>query len=143
MLRYNGYLIVTEPDYKEAASKGEIVDDLWCQVYDENDTELKQMLGDFNIVRMANFNKSSAEAIETAIMEVVEEDMNSFELARKINELDRMKALFTNAAEYIAESVGEIEAAKVLKESIGMTDEEMGDIFGRPQEDIEEGMKMM
>lgn len=143
MFKYNGYVIVTEPDYKAETAQGKVVDDLWCQVYDEKDTDQKQMLGDFNLVRGASYNKSSTEAIEKAIMEVVEEDQAAFELVRKTNELDRLKVLFTNAAEYITESVGQNEAEKVLRESIGMTDEEMEDIFGNTQDDIEEGMKMM
>lgn len=142
MFKYNGYLIVTEPDYKAETAQGRVVDDLWCQVYDENDVEQKQMLGDFNLVRGASFNKSSAESIEKTIMEVVEEDQPAFELVRKTNELGRVKELLSNAVEYIGESVGQSEAEEVLKESVGMTDEEFESFYGTAQEDIEEGMKM-
>ncbi len=146
MFKYNGYLIVTEPDYKAETTQGKVVDDLWCQVYDENDIEQKQKLGDFNLVRGASFNKSSEEAIEKAIMEVVEEDQAAFELVRKTNELDRMKELFDNALEYIGETCGtQEELISALKDDLGMTDEELlyYNCTEEGQENVEEGMKIL
>lgn len=143
MFKYNGYLIVTEPDYKNIINEGRSVDSISCQVYDENDTEQEQILGDFNIVRGSSYQESSAEAIERAIMEVVEEDQSALELVRKTNELNRVKELLSNAAEYIGESVGHSEVEEVLKESVGMTDEEYENFYGGTQENIEEGMKML
>lgn len=43
MFKYDGYLVVTEPDYAEVISKGEKVEELTCSVYEESDTELKNV----------------------------------------------------------------------------------------------------
>ena len=146
MFKYNGYLIVTEPDYKEVIDKGGIVDGISGQVYDENDMEQKQTLGEFYLVIGSSFKESSVDAIERSIMEVVLEDQTAFELVKKTNELDRIKELFDNALEYIGETCGtQDELISALKDDLGMTDEELlyYNCTEQGQENAEEGMKML
>ncbi len=156
-MKYNGYLIVTEPEYNELIAKGEDVGDLWCGVYDENDTEKKYMLGDFNIVKSTIYNdclngrdadKSLAisikDEIESTIMSIVQEDSPSYELAKCMNEIARMKGVLENVIAYMGESFdSQEEFVTVLKETVGIADEELEHYCGITQDEMEEGLKMV
>ena len=41
MIKFDGLVIVAEPDYKERIEKGIEFEELTCYVYDENDIEQK------------------------------------------------------------------------------------------------------
>lgn len=137
LMKYDGLLISVEPDYNERIKNGEAIEDLYCEVYDEDDTELNNQLGDFNMTIGFEFDKETKEDIETAIKKMVDSDWSSYQLEKKTMECDHINELLENAVEYIKESFGEDEALNVLKDSIGMTEEEI-----EAMQNHDEGMKM-
>ncbi len=142
-MKYNGYLIVTDPDYEELIAKGEVVDDVWCGVYNENDVEQKHMLDDFNIVRGGSFKESSKDAIEKAIQEIVEEDDLAYRLVSVNNELNDVKGLLGKVVSYMGETFdSQEEFVTALKESVGITEEEITNYFGMTQDEVDEGIKL-
>ena len=125
MIKFDGLVIKVEPDYKERIEKGIEIDELWCEVYQESDTEFKHKLGDFNMMQGFEYKEATVEAIESGIKRMVETDWSSYQLEIKTLELDRMKELLGNAVEYIKESVNSEDIDTTLKICIGMTDDEI------------------
>jgi len=128
VIKFDGLVIKVEPDYKERIEKGIEIDELWCEVYQESDTEFKHKLGDFNMMQGFEYKEATVEAIESGIKRMVETDWSSYQLEIKTLELDRMKELLGNAVEYIKESVNSEDIDTTLKICIGMTDDEIKSI---------------
>lgn len=141
MIKFDGLVIKVEPDYKERIEKGIEIDELWCEVYQESDTEFKHKLGDFNMMQGFEYKEATVEAIESGIKRMVETDWSSYQLEIKTLELDRMKELLGNAVEYIKESVNSEDIDTMLKICIGMTDDEIKSLESL-SEVQEEGMNL-
>lgn len=141
MIKFDGLVIKVEPDYKERIEKGIEIDELWCEVYQESDTEFKHKLGDFNMMQGFEYKEATVEAIESGIKRMVETDWSSYQLEIKTLELDRMKELLGNAVDYIKESVNSEDIDTTLKICIGMTDDEIKSLESL-SEVQEEGMNL-
>ena len=142
MIKFDGLVIKVEPDYKDRIEKGIEIDELWCEVYQESDTEFKHKLGDFNMMQNFEYDDESVESIEKGIKQMVESDWSSYQLEIKLLELDRMKQILGNAVEYIKESVNSEDLNHVLKICIGMTDEEINSLNEEVTEEQNEGMNL-
>lgn len=142
MIKFDGLVIKVEPDYKDRIEKGIEIDELWCEVYQESDTEFKHKLGDFNMMQNFEYDDESVESIEKGIKQMVESDWSSYQLEIKILELDRMKQILGNAIEYIKETVNSEDLNHVLKICIGMTDEEINSLNEEVTEEQNEGMNL-
>ena len=142
MIKFDGLVIKVEPDYKDRIEKGIEIDELWCEVYQESDTEFKHKLGDFNMMQNFEYDDESVEAIEKGIKQMVERDWSSYQLEIKILELDRMKQILGNAVEYIKESVNSEDLNNVLKICIGMTDDEINSLNEEVTEEQNQGMNL-
>lgn len=127
MMKFNGFVIVIEPDYKEMIAKSVEIDKLNCNVYDENDTEFKNSLFNFILSARKNVNIETVEDVEMAIKEVVDREMTTIQLINANNKLERTKELFQNAVTYIKEVTDPTEYEKVFKDVIGMIDNEFED----------------
>lgn len=141
MIKFDGLVIKVEPDYKERIEKGIEIDELWCEVYQESDTEFKHKLGDFNMTQGFEYDEESVESIEKGIKKMVESDWASYQLEIKTLELDRTKQILGNAVEYIKESVNSEDLNTVLKVCIGMTDDEIESLDSMTEVQ-EEGMNL-
>lgn len=141
MIKFDGLVIKVEPDYKERIEKGIEIDELWCEVYQESDTEFKHKLGDFNMMQGFEYKEATVEAIESGIKRMIETDWSSYQLEIKTLELDRMKELLGNAVEYIKESVNSEDIDTALRICIGMTDDEIKSLESL-SEVQEEGMNL-
>lgn len=141
MIKFDGLVIKVEPDYKDRIEKGIEIDELWCEVYQESDTEFKHKLGDFNMMQCFEYKEATVESIESGIKRMVESDWSSYQLEIKTLELDRMKELLGNAVEYIKESVNSEDLNTALKVCIGITDDEIKSIESM-SEVQEEGMNL-
>ena len=142
MIKFDGLVIKVEPDYKDRIEKGIEIDELWCEVYQESDTEFKHKLGDFNMMQNFEYDDESVESIEKGIKQMVERDWSSYQLEIKILELDRMKQILGNAVEYIKESVNSEDLTHVLKICIGMTDDEINSLNEDVAEEQNQGMNL-
>lgn len=141
MIKFDGLVIKVEPDYIDRIEKGIEIDELWCEVYQESDTEFKHKLGDFNMMQGFEYKEATVESIESGIKRMVESDWSSYQLEIKTLELDRMKELLGNAVEYIKESVNSEDIDTALKICIGMTDDEIKSLESM-SEVQEEGMNL-
>ena len=142
MIKFDGLVIKVEPDYKDRIEKGIEIDELWCEVYQESDTEFKHKLGDFNMMQNFEYDDESVESIEKGIKQMVERDWSSYQLEIKILEIDRMKQILGNAVEYIKESVNSEDLNHVLKICIGMTDDEINSLNEDVVEEQNQGMNL-
>lgn len=142
MIKFDGLVIKVEPDYKDRIEKGIEIDELWCEVYQESDTEFKHKLGDFNMMQNFEYDDESVESIEKGIKQMVESDWSSYQLEIKILELDRMKQILGNAVEYIKESVNSEDLNHVLKICVGMTDDEINSLNEDVAEEQNQGMNL-
>ena len=146
MFKYDGYIIKTTPDYKEALEKGEEIEELVCEVYAASDTELKNCLNEFNMMQGFEYKKKTAMEIENGIMNIINSDSSYLELQVKQGKFNRQTALFQKAIEFIKESVGLDDVETTLKLCLGMTDEEIKDALNsldRAEESQNEEMEMM
>lgn len=125
MIKFDGLVVKVEPDYKDRIERGIEIEELWCEVYQESDTEFKHKLGDFNMMQSFEYENNSVEAIEKGIKEMVEKDWSSYQLEIKIIELDRMKVILKNAVEFVKETVDSEDFIRVLKFCFGMNNEEI------------------
>ena len=142
MIKFDGLVIKVEPDYKDRIEKGIEIDELWCEVYQESDTEFKHKLGDFNMMQNFEYDDESVESIEKGIKQMVERDWSSYQLEIKLLEIDRMKQILGNAVEYIKESVNSEDLNHVLKICIGMTDDEINSLNEDVAEEQNQGMNL-
>ena len=141
MIKYSGYLINTEPDYKEMIKNGEEITDLWCSVYDENDEQMEHCLGEFNMMLGYEFSESTAESIEQGLYQIINDDYPAFELERRNKELMRTQELLDRAINFMKTTFGEEDLAGILEKELGMTKDEIEIAFAA-QEQSEE-IKML
>ena len=141
MIKFDGLVIKVEPDYKDRIEKGIEIDELWCEVYQESDTQFKHKLGDFNMTQGFEYDEESVESIEKGIKKMIENDWSSYQLEIKTLELERTRELLGNAVEYIKESVNSEDLDTALKICIGMTDDEIKS-FESSSEVQEEGINL-
>ena len=125
MFKYDGYVIKTTPDYKEALRKGKDIEELVCEVYQESDTELKICLNEFNMMQCLEYGENTEREIENGIMNIIDSDSSYLELKVKQSKFDRQSELFYRAIEYIKESMGGNDIEATLSECLGMSDEEI------------------
>lgn len=125
MFKYDGYVIKTTPDYKEALRKGKDIEELVCEVYQESDTELKICLNEFNMMQCFEYGENTEREIENGIMNIIDSDSSYLELKVKQSKFDRQSELFYRAIEYIKESMGGNDIEATLSACLGMSDEEI------------------
>ena len=142
MIKFDGLVIVIEPDYKDRIEKGIEFDDLDCKVYDENDTEFKHCLLDFNMMPGHEYHDETVEDIEKGAIRIVETEWATVQVERANLALERSKELLGNAIEYIKESVNSEDLNHVLKICIGMTDDEINSLNEEVTEEQNEGMNL-
>ena len=137
MIKYSGYLINTEPDYKEIIKKGEEITDLWCSVYDENDEQMEHCLGEFNMMLGYEFSESTAESIEQGLYQVINDDYPAFELERRNKELMRTEELLHRAINFMKTTLGEEGLEGVLEKELGMTEDEIENALSEQEQNEE------
>ena len=142
MIKFDGLVIVVEPDYKERILKGIEFDELNCNAYDENDTEFKNSLLEFTLMPGKDDVYETVEDVEMAIKRVVDSEWATIQLERANLKLERTKDLFRNAVVYIKEVTDPQEYEKVFKDVIGMIDEEIDSALEELSEKQAEGMNL-
>lgn len=142
MIKFDGLVIVVEPDYKERILKGIEFDELNCNAYDENDTEFKNSLLEFTLMPGKEDEYETVEDVEMAIKRVVDSEWATIQLERANLKLERTKDLFRNAVVYIKEVTDPQEYEKVFKDVIGMIDEEIDSALEELSEKQAEGMNL-
>ena len=142
MIKFDGLVIVVEPDYKERILKGIEFDELNCNAYDENDTEFKNSLLEFTLMPGKDDEYETVEDVEMAIKRVVDSEWATIQLERANLKLERTKDLFRNAVVYIKEVTDPQEYEKVFKDVIGMIDEEINSALEELSEKQAEGMNL-
>jgi len=142
MIKFDGLVIVVEPDYKERILKGIEFDELNCNAYDENDTEFKNSLLEFTLMPGHDDEYETVEDVEMAIKRVVDSEWATIQLERANLKLERTKDLFRNAVVYIKEVTDPQEYEKVFKDVIGMIDEEIDSALEELSEKQVEGMNL-
>lgn len=125
MFKYDGYVIKTKPDYSKALKKGENIEEIWCEVYQESDTEFKRCLNEFNMMPCFEYKENTVAEIENGIKNIIDSDCAYLELQIKQEKFERQSALFNRAVEFIKESIGGDDIENTLKLCLGMTDEEI------------------
>ena len=142
MIKFDGLVIKVEPDYKYRIEKGIEIDELWCEVYQESDTQFKHKLGDFNMTQGFEYDEESVESIEKGIKKMIENDWSSYQLEIKTLEIDRMKDILKNAVEYVKETVDSDDFIRVLKFCFGMNHEEIDSLNAEVKEEQHEGINL-
>lgn len=147
MMKYDGYIIKTKPDYKSAISSGKEIDEIFCEVYDENDTEFKNCLGDFNMQKGFEFQDSTVIDIEKSIEKLVDSDWAYYQLEKKEAGFKRMEELFYRLINHIKITMGDGDAKLMLQKEIGMTETEVKDAFSQldteqAETDVSQGMDL-
>ncbi len=129
MMRYDGYVIKTTPDYKSAIRCGKKIDEIFCEVYDENDKEFEHCLGDFNMMIGFEFQDSTVKDIESGIKKMVDSDYSYYQLEKKEVSFKRTEQLFYRLINHMRVTLGETDAESALQKEIGMTGTEVKDAF--------------
>ena len=142
MIKFDGLVIKIEPDYKDRIEKGIEFDELWCEVYDESDTEFKHCLLDFNMMPGHEYHDETVEDIEKGARKVVETEWATVQVERANLALERSKELLGNAIEYIKESVCPEDIDHVLKICVGMTDDEINSLNEEAAEEQSQGINL-
>ena len=145
MFEYDGYVIKTTPDYKDALKNGIEIEELVCKVYSASDTEFKNCLNEFNMMRSFEYKEDTEKEIENGIKNIIDSDGSYLELKMKQEKFERQSTLFYRAIDFIKQSMGSEDVETTLKLCIGMTDDEIKETLDRLQEmdkNQEEGIKM-
>lgn len=127
MIKFDGLVIVVEPDYKERILKGIEFDELNCNAYDENDTEFKNSLLEFTLMPGKDDEYETVEDVEMAIKRVVETEWSTIQLERANLELERTSEILGKAFGYLSEIQKGEDLYRTLKNQLGMTDKEIKD----------------
>lgn len=127
MIKFDGLVIVVEPDYKERILKGIEFDELNCNAYDENDTEFKNSLLEFTLMPGKDDEYETVEDVEMAIKRVVETEWSTIQLERVNLELERTSEILGKAFGYLSEIQKGEDLYRTLKNQLGMTDKEIKD----------------
>ena len=133
MFRYDGYVIITKPDYEEAIKNGDEIAEIWCEVYAEADTEVKHCLNEFNMMPCFEYTENTVSEIENGIKNIIDNDSSYLELQIRSKKFERQSELFWRAVEYIKQSIGGSDIETTLSEVLGMTDEEIEETLGESE----------
>lgn len=125
MIKFDGLVIVVEPDYKERILKGIEYEELNCNAYDENDTEFKNSLLEFTLMPGTDFEDETVEDVEMAIKRVVDSEWATIQLERANLKLERTSEILGHAFSYLSEIQKGEDLYRTLKNQLGMTDEEI------------------
>ena len=125
MIKFDGLIIIVEPDYKERIEKGIELEELTCKAYDEKDTECKNSLLDFILIPGTDFDDETVEEVEKAIRRTAEREWATIQLERANMKLERIGKLFKNSLTYIKEVTDPQNYEKVFREALEMTDDEI------------------
>lgn len=127
MIKYDGLIIVVEPDYKDRIEKGIEIEELSCNAYDESDTEFKNSLLEFTLIPGKDFDDETEADIEKAVRRTVSMDWATIQLERANVKLERTSEILGKALGYLSEIQKGEELYRTLKNQLGMTDEEIKD----------------
>ena len=125
MIKFDGLVIMVEPDYKDRAKKGINTEEFICDVYDGSDATLKKPLFSFRLRPGTDFVYETVEDVELAVRRTVGTYMATIHLQKANMKLERTKELFQNAVVYIKEVTDPQNYEKVFKDVLGMIDEEI------------------
>lgn len=131
MMKYDGYIIKTKPDYKSAIRRGKMLDEISCEVYDENDKEFEHCLGDFNMMIGFEFQDSTVKDIESGIKKMIDADWSYYQLEKKEAGFKRTEELFYRLIDHMKITLGDNDAELMLQKEIGMTEAEVKDAFSK------------
>ena len=147
MMKYDGYIIKTEPDYKSVINSGKEIDEIFCEVYDEYDTEFKNCLGDFNMQRGFEFQDNTVIDIEKGIKKLVDSDWAYYQFEKKEAVFKRTEELFYRLLNHMKITMGDGDAELMLQKEIGMTESEVKNAFSQldteqAEADVSQGMDL-
>lgn len=138
MMKYDGYIIKTKPDYKSAIRRGKAVDEISCEVYDENDKEFEHCLGDFNMMIGFEFQNSTVKDIESGIKKMIDADWAYYQLEKKEAGFKRTEELFYRLINHMRVTLGDDETKSILQKEIDMTEAEIQDALSDSDMEHEE-----
>lgn len=138
MMKYDGYIIKTKPDYKSAIRRGKAVDEISCEVYDENDKEFEHCLGDFNMMIGFEFQDSTVKDIESGIKKMIDNDWAYYQLEKKGVGFKRTEELFYRLINHMRVTLGDDETKSILQKEIDMTEAEIQDALSDSDMEHEE-----
>lgn len=127
MIKFDGLIIIVEPNYKERIEKGIELEELTCKAYDEKDTECKNSLLDFILIPGTDFDDETVEEVEKAIRRTAEREWATIQLERANLKLERTKDILGKAFGYLSEIQKGEDLFKTLKNQLGMTEKEIKD----------------
>ena len=141
-MKYAGYVIVTEPDYKTALEQQEPPEDLYCMVYDEADTSQNCCLMDFPMTQAIEYEESTVDSIEEGIKNAIDNNLSFLELGKKERLFQRQSTLFHRAIDLLKTLDGD-DIRRTLSNTLGMTDAEIDDALSEPTAEQTEGINML
>lgn len=142
MIKFDGLVIVVEPDYKDRIEKGIEIEEISCKAYDEEDRSFRHSLLEFTLLPERDFDDETEADIEKAIKRTVSMDWATIQLERANMKLERTKELLQNAVTYIKEVTDPQEYEKVFKDVLGMIDEEIESSLEKIAEKQEQNMNL-
>lgn len=142
MIKFDGLVIVVEPDYKDRIEKGIEIEEISCKAYDEEDRSFRHSLLEFTLLPERDFDDETEADIEKAIKRTVSMDWATIQLERANMKLERTKELLQNAVTYIKEVTDPQEYEKVFKDVLGMIDEEFESSLEKIAEKQEQNMNL-
>ena len=142
MFKFDGLVIVVEPDYKDRIEKGIEIEEISCKAYDEEDRSFRHSLLEFTLLPERDFDDETEADIEKAIKRTVSMDWATIQLERANMKLERTKELLQNAVTYIKEVTDPQECEKVFKDVLGMIDEEIESSLEKIAEKQEQNMNL-
>lgn len=138
MMKYDGYIIKTKPDYKSAIRRGKMLDEIFCEVYDGNDKEFEHCLGDFNMMIGFEFQDSTVKDIECGIKKMIDADWAYYQLEKKEAGFKRTEELFYRLINHMRVTLGDDETKSILQKEIDMTEAEIQDALSDSDMEHEE-----
>ena len=138
MMKYDGYIIKIKPDYKSAIRRGKAIDEISCEVYDENDKEFEHCLGDFNMMIGFEFQDSTVKDIESGIKKMIDNDWAYYQLEKKEAGFKRTEELFYRLINHMRVTLGDDETKSILQKEIDMTEAEIQDALSDSDMEHEE-----
>lgn len=141
---YKDYYIEVMPDYRKMIENKEEIEELFCAVYEKNDLNHENMLGEFNMMPCFEYRENTVESIEKGIKEMIDREAAYFELAVKQKKFERMETLFYRAMACLRETVGEDAVKETFAKLLGMEEQEITHVILELDagQDQEEGMNL-
>ena len=125
MIKFDGLVIVAEPDYKERIAKGIEIEEISCKAYDEEDKSFRHSLLEFTLLPERDFDDETESDIEKAIKRTVSMDWATIQLERANVKLERTREILNNAFGYLSNIQKGEELYDTLKNHLKMSDEEI------------------